>query len=414
MANQHKNKVIFLVDMQSFYASVEKAAHPEYKDRPLIVAGDPARRSGIVLAACPLAKKQGITTAERLGSALKRCPEAVVVQPRMQQYINISIHITNILERFSDLVEPYSIDEQFVDVTGSQTLFGPPEQIAYSIQEAIAQEIGVYARVGIGPNKLLAKVACDNFAKKNKNGIFNLNHSNMQESMWSLPVSNMFGIGGRMTYHLMKLGIHTVGDLAKFPLEKLQQRWGINGHVLWLSANGKDTSPVSPHTHETQKAIGHHMTLPRDFASWEDIQVVLLELSEEVCRRARLKGFMGQTVSVSCRGADFDHPTGFHRQSKLADPTQHASDVFEAIRQLFQAFWDGQPIRGAGVALSQLTSDDLYQIDLFRDQEKERQLDSAMDTIKTKYGTGAIVRAASLTHAGQAYERSAKIGGHYK
>ncbi|MEB3101224.1 DNA polymerase IV [Ferviditalea candida] len=408
------DKIIFLVDMQSFYASVEKVANPQYKDRPVVVAGDPARRSGVLLAACPIAKKHGAATGMRLGEALKQCPELAVVRPRMQEYINVSIRISEILERYSDLVEPYSIDEQFVDVTGSLVLFGDPETIARSIQQAVLEETGIYARVGIGPNKVLAKIACDNFAKKIGPGIFRLTEENMRQMMWPLPVTGMFGIGSRMDRHLRRLGIHTIGDLANFPLERLTRLWGIQGHVLWMTANGIDYSPVSPATHEAQKAIGHHMTLPRDYAAAEEIHVILLELSEEVCRRARSKRVKGETVTVGCRGADFDHPTGFHRQMKLSDATNHGADVYRAAVKLLEKHWDGLPVRSVGVTLSQFSPDTQVQLHLFRDLDKERRLDSAIDAIKAKYGTVAVVRAASLTKAGQAYDRAGKIGGHYK
>ena len=165
-------KVVFLVDMQSFYASVEKSDHPELNGKPVVVAGDPERRSGVVLAACPIAKRQGVKNAERLWEAQQKCPEAIVIRPRMQRYLDVSLRITKILECFTDQVEPYSIDEQFMDVTGSQTLFGAPHEIAKKVQAAILKMTGVRARVGIGPNKVLAKIACDNFAKKSKTGIF--------------------------------------------------------------------------------------------------------------------------------------------------------------------------------------------------------------------------------------------------
>lgn len=159
-------RVVMLADCQSFYASVEKAEHPEYKDRPLVVAGDPERRSGIVLAACPLAKKRGITTAERLGEALAKCPDVVVIKPRMQRYIDVSMQITEIYKSYTDLVEPYSIDEQFLDVTGSLHLYGcTPEELARMIQDHVQDATGVYTRFGISETKILAKTACDNYAK---------------------------------------------------------------------------------------------------------------------------------------------------------------------------------------------------------------------------------------------------------
>lgn len=409
-----KKKVIFLVDMQSFYASVEKADNPKLKNKPVVVSGDPERRSGVILAACPVAKKKGVVNAERLWEAQQKCPEAVVLRPRMQRYLDISLQITEILERFTDLVEAYSIDEQFMDITASQRLFGDSFTIAKEIQKAIMDETGVYARVGIGPNKVLAKIACDNFSKKNPSGIFELNQSNMKQKMWPLPVEKMFGIGGRMSRHLRKMGIRTIGNLANTSLNTLKKRWGIPGHVIWMTANGMDHSPVTTKSHDGQKAIGHAMTLPRDYASEKEIKVVLLELCEEVCFRARLSGRIGYTVSTGCAGANYDHPTGFHRQVTLLNATNTTMEVFHAAWDLFQTFWDRQPVRRIGVNLSNLCSDQEWQLNLFENDERKRKIGYTMDKIKMRYGATAVVRAASLTAAGQATERAAKIGGHYK
>ncbi|MGM8214041.1 DNA polymerase IV [Bacillaceae bacterium W0354] len=407
-------KVIFLVDMQSFYASVEKAKDSRLKNKPVIVAGDPERRSGIILAACPIAKTYGIKTAEAVWEAKQKCPDAIIVRPHMQLYIELSYQITKILERFTDLVEVFSIDEQFMDVSGSVHLFGSPFEIAKKIQEEIQEELGVYARVGMGPNKILAKIACDAFAKKNSEGIFLLNKKNMKETMWKLPIHKMFGVGSRMRRHLERMGIQTIGDLANYPVHYLKKRWGINGEVLWQIANGIDYSPVTTKTHDKQKAIGHHMTLPRDYETLEDIKVVLLELSEEVAKRARAQNYRGHTVSIGVRGANFDMPTGFHRQIKLTSPTNFGMDIFHAIFKLFCKFWDGLPIRSVGVALSQLQEADFYQLDLFDPSIKKDQLSSAMDDIRLKFGPTAIVRASSLGPAGQVFDRAKKIGGHYK
>lgn len=409
-----KQRVIFLVDMQSFYASVEKADQPTLKHRPVIVSGDPKKRSGIILAACPLAKKFGVKTAEALWQAKQKCPQAVVVRPRMQRYIDVSMQITTVLERFTDLVEVYSIDEQFMDVTGSQRLFGDPLTIARKVQHAIMEETRVYARIGIAPNKILAKMACDNFAKKHDHGIFCLTQENIQQHLWPLPVENMFGVGSRMKRHLTRMGILTIGDLAHFPVQILKQKWGINGQLLWLIAHGIDHSPVTTNTHARQKVIGHHMTLPRDYETLQEIRVVLLELSEEVARRARSHHCMGHTVSVSARGGDFDWPTGFHRQTTLSSPTNFGMDIFKPAFQLFRIHWDGLPVRSVGVTLSQLQPADHYQLSLFDMTLKKEKLSRAMDAIYAKYGPAAIVRAASLTDAGQAYDRAKKIGGHYK
>ncbi|MCJ7839390.1 DNA polymerase IV [Lederbergia sp. NSJ-179] len=408
-----KEKVIFLVDMQSFYASVEKATHPELADQPVIVSGDPERRSGVVLAACPLAKKWGVKNASRLWEAQQLCPHAVILRPRMQLYLDVSLQITNILNRFTNLVEAYSIDEQFLDVTASGRLFGDPFSIAQNIRDTIMNEMGIHARVGIGPNKVLAKIACDNFAKKNEEGIFRLDLSNM-EQMWTLPIGKMFGVGNRMSQHLERMGIRTIGHLANFPLDILKKKWGINGEVLWQTANGIDYSPVTTHTHDQQKAIGHHMTLPKDYENLQDIKVILLELSEEVARRARFKHYIGNTVSVGARGANFDTPTGFHRQLKLISPTHFDLDIFHAACQLFQKHWDGLPVRSIGVTLSQLQPAKHYQLNLFDFELKKEKIHQALDWVYAKYGPTAIVRASSLSEAGQAFHRAEKIGGHYK
>lgn len=413
-SNKSLERVIMLADCQSFYASVEKAAHPEYKDRPLIVAGDPARRSGIVLAACPIAKKHGITTAERLGEAIGKCPDLVVVQPHMEEYIRVSLQITEIFQRYTDLVEPYSIDEQHLDVTGSLSLFGEPLELAANIQKQVELETGIYTRIGISYNKVVSKMACDNFAKKNESGLFVMRKEDLPVKLWPLPVHQMFMIGSRMTRHLYKMGIRTIGDLANTPLAKLRQRWGVNGEVIWRIANGIDASPVTPGTHNQQKGIGHQMTLPRDYSTLEEIEVVLLELSELVCCRCRAKGYMGYVVSVSCQGADFDRPTGFSRQFKMEDPTNITDEVFRVASQLLRKHWDGLPIRKIGVALTELRNDDVYQLTLFDNWEKKRALEKATDSIKQKFGDTAIMRATSLTEAGQARDRSRKIGGHYK
>ncbi|WP_163536603.1 DNA polymerase IV [Gracilibacillus sp. YIM 98692] len=407
-------KVIFLADMLSFYASVEKADHPHLQDKPVIVAGDPKRRSGIILAACPLAKKLGVQTAETLWEAQIKCPKAVIVQPRMERYIEVSYQITRILEQFTDLVEVFSIDEQFMDVTGSQRLFGDPITIARNLQKAIMEGTGVYSRVGIGPNKSLAKIACDAFAKKNREGIFQLDDTNMKEKMWSLPIGKMFGVGRRMEHHLERMGIQKIGHLAQFPVHILKKRWGVNGEVLWQTANGIDHAPVTVNTHEHQKAIGHQTTLPRDYEKMEEIKVILLELSEEVAQRVRSKNYRGSTVSVGVRGADFKHPTGFHRQMKLTSSTDFGMDIFKAAFTLFCAHWDGLPIRSVSITLSQLQPADSYQLSLFDFSLRKEGLSQAMDRIRSKYGQTAIVRASSLTKSGQAFNRAAKIGGHYK
>jgi DNA polymerase-4 len=332
----------------------------------------------------------------------------------MEEYIRVSLQITEILQSYTSLVEPYSIDEQHLDVTGSVRLFGDPVTIAQSIQQRVKRETGIYTRIGISYCKVVSKMACDNFAKKNENGIFVLPKEQLPVDLWPLPVHKMFMIGSRMTQHLHRMGIYTIGDLAQTPLAVLRNRWGVNGEVLWRIANGDDASPVTPTSHDQQKGIGHQMTLPRDYTTAEELHVVLLELAELVCRRCRSKGYMGWVVSVGCQGADFDRPTGFFRQMKLPDPTNVSSAVFETAKKLFAQHWDGLPVRKVGVSLTELKSDQEYQLTLFDDHERKLALERVSDVIKDRFGDSAIMRAVSATTAGQAKDRAQKIGGHYK
>lgn len=409
------NHVIFLVDMQAFYASCEKANRPDLRDKPVIVAGDPEQRSGIVLAADPVAKSYGVQTAESVGQALMKCPQAVLIRPRMQHYIDVSVQITQIFESFTDLVEPYSIDEQFLDVTGSQLLFGTPAKMARRIQRRIYEATGgIYARIGIGPNKVLAKMACDNLAKKNSTGIAEINQQNIKRKLWPLPVGCLFGVGSRMERHLLGMGIRTIGMLAAYPAGLLRKRWGINGVLLWQTAHGIDHSPVAVHTHDRQKAIGHNITLPYDYGSAKDIRVIILELSEEVARGARAGHYRGNVVSVGIRGTDFDDPSGFHRQMKLPVPTNYGMDIYRIAVRLFDRFWNRLPVRSVAVTLSGLQPADIYQLDLFGRLEKEEKLSAAVDAIYRKYGRTAIFRGVSLSPSSQLHTRAEKIGGHWK
>lgn len=421
--NRNTNRIIMLADCQSFYASVEKAGNPQYANKPLVVAGDPERRSGIILAACPIAKTFGVTTAESVRESLGKCPDLIIVKPRMQLYIDVSMQITNIYRKYSDLVEPYSIDEQFIDITGSQKLFGSPLEIARAIQEEVRNDTGVYTRLGISYSKVTAKMACDLWAKKNETGVFTLSKELLSEKLWQLPIGKLFMVGSRMTAHFTAMGLATIGDVAQTPLATLKQmmklKFGkncdIDAELYWRIANGIDDSPVSPYTHETPpKSVGHQMTLPRDYRKLEELKVVLLELTELVCQRCRSLGFMGFVVSVGCQGADFDRPTGFYRQMKMADPTNVTNQVYAAVVKLFKKHWEGLPVRKVAVGLSQFSSEEEYQLSLFDERDRFRTLEKTTDALKEKYGNTIIMRAVSATEAGQAMDRAGKIGGHYK
>ncbi|SFP80906.1 DNA polymerase IV [Salibacterium halotolerans] len=407
-------RTIFLVDMQSFYASLEKVFRPDLEEQPVVVAGDPDIRSGVILAACPEAKKWGVQTAEALWEAENKCPHLTVIKPRMQLYLDASVEIAAVFEAVSNQVEPYSVDEIFVEMTHVLRPDESPEEAARLLKRQVKRMLGVNARVGIGPTKVLAKMACDHFAKKTPGEMFTLSDANLQQQLWPRPVGDLFGVGSRMEKHLRNMGIRTIGQLAAFPLEQLQKRWGINGELIWHTAYGRDSSPVTTDTHVHRKGIGHHMTLARDYYSWEEIRVVLRELSEEVARRVRADGCMGCTVSAGAGGHDFDYPAGFHRQEKLMDYTNDGTVIYETVCRLFREHWTGFPLRSVGITLDQLVPDTFRQLSLFSPLQDKESLNHTIDHLKQRFGSAAVLHASSLTQAGQALLRAQKIGGHYK
>lgn len=416
------SKIIFLVDGQSFYASVEKAAHPEYRNRPVAV-GDAHRKSGIILAACPLAKSKGVSTAQRVGEALALCPDLVIVRPRMQRYITISLLITEIFESITDQVEPYSIDEQFLDVTGSIGLFGSIDEIAHMIQSRVQLSTGVWSRVGIGPTKILAKMATDNFAKKRENGVFTLGFENIERDLWPLPISQMFMVGTRMNMHFLKMGLYTIGDVARMELGELKQRMrrtmgrqsDIQAEFYWQTARGIDSSEVIASIRGALKSVSQGKTLRRNlYKRLEDIEVVLLELVVEVCRRARRHGCQGQVVSIGASESDGEKTFSFGRQMTLQQPSSLTHEVAHAAQKLFLENWKGLPVTHLNISLSQLSDDSVYQLTLFEDRTAAYAIERASDHIKDRYGSDAIMRASSLLEVGVARERAGQIGGHYR
>lgn len=417
-----KERIIMLVDGQSFYASVEKAARPDLHDKPVAV-GDPERRSGIILAACPVAKLRGVTTASRVGEALAKCPDLVVIRPRMQTYISISLLIVEIFESITDLVEPYSVDETFVDITGSIHCYGSKEEIARLIQTRVKLSTGVWARVGIGPTKILAKQATDNFAKKDPGGIYELNDHNIESDLWPLPVHQMFMVASRMTRHFVRMGLNTIGDIARLELGEFKRRMrremgkqsDIQAEYYWQTARGIDPSPVVPSIRNKLKSISHGKTLRSSlYRKLEDIEVVLLELVVEVCRRSRRHGYMGGVVSVGAGETDGERSYGFSRQMTLPQPSSLTHEIAPAVQKLFVEHWRGFPVSHLYVSLTQLSDDSVYQLTFFEDREAAYQLERTLDEVKDRYGSDAIMRASSLLDSGVARERAAQIGGHYK
>jgi DNA polymerase-4 len=401
-----RKRIVLLADMNAFYASVEQALNPSLRNRPIIVCGDPSRRHGIVLAASYEAKEYGVETGMAVFEAKRLCPPAELVPPRMGTYLRISAHIVDILSQFSPLVEPFSVDEAFVELTGCEKLFGEGIEAARRIKERILRETGIRCSIGVGPNKLLAKMAAE---MEKPNGLTLLTEEDVPKRLWPLPVIRLFGVGPRISQHLKRMGIRTIGDLAQADPAMLERRFGIIGRVLHCSARGVDSSPVDPCSLDKNRSIGHQFTLPRDYTKVSDLRTVLRELAEEVAARARKAGYTGRTVSLTLRSFDFG---SVHRSLTLSEPTNIGRKVFEAAEVLLRRHWDHRPVRLIGITLSNLSSDRVMQLDLFGKREREQRLAEAIDAIRNRFGTTSIFWARSLTGASVFVDRAGKIGGH--
>ena len=398
--------------MESFYASVEASRNPALRGKPVAVCGDPARRPGIILAASREAKAYGIKAGQPAWEARRMCPWVIFVHPHMQTYIDYSLRITRIFERFTERALPYSIDEQFLDLTGSEKLFGSPRETATAMILGVWEEIGIRCRIGMGENLLQAKMACDCFAKKSAAAFFELTSATYAAHAWPLPIGSLFGVGHRMERNFHRIGVRTIGHLAGLPREMLRRHWGINGEVLWLNAHGIDYSTIEPGAVSEQKGVGHTATLPRDYRKQAEIETVLLEMTEEVCFRVRRQGKIGSTVHLYCRGADFDYPTGFSRQKKLPEPTAAALDVYPIVFELFQKHWDRKPLRSVSISLTGLTAYRQLQLMLPNRPERKEALMQTIDLVRERFGRTSLFRASSLTPGSQLFQRAGKIGGH--
>ncbi|MZP28633.1 DNA polymerase IV [Heliobacterium undosum] len=403
---------VLLADMNSFYASVEMAHNPTLRGQPVLVCGDPERRHGIILAASREAKRRGVKTAMTVGEARAICPDAVCVRPRMSLYLEVSWQIQQIARTLSPLVEPYSVDELFIDVRGAEHIWGDAVEAAGIFRQRVWEAVKVPCSVGVGPNKFLSKMACDVEAKKSPSGVALWRADDVEAKLHPLPTGKMFMVGSRMERHFRNMGLLTIGDLAHYPVHYLTRRFGLRGAVYHNLAWGRDCSPVCPDSLEQAKSVGHSITLPRDYHHSDDIELVLLELTDEVCRRARKLGKAGRTVSVGLRA--YDLTRGFYRQTALPSPSNLSGAVFEKAQLLFRRHWDGRPVRTVTVDLSGLEEDGALQQELFRDMDRQDRVSRTMDRIRDALGTTAIVRASSLLPSSQARDRAVKIGGHYR
>ena len=383
--------MIIHADMDAFYASVEERDRPELVGKPVIVGGTPEKR-GVVSAANYVARKYGVHSAMPAVTAHRLCPQGVFLPPRIDYYAEVSGQIRDIFERFTPLVEPLSLDEAFLDVTGSEHLFGTAAGIGRQIKQAIRDELRLVASVGVAPNKFLAKIASD---LKKPDALVVVEPDKVQEFLDPLPVERLWGVGKQSSKVFQRLGIHTIGQLRQCPLDTLQSHFGSSGEHLWNLAHGRDDRPVVPE--REAKSISHETTFEHDIADMGVLRAWLVDLTEQVGCRLRRHGLRGRTVQLKVRFADFSLIT---RSYTLPEPTNITDELRRSADELLcERLPAGHlPVRLLGMGVSGLDDTGLIQGQLFDQDEKQKQsqLDAVADEIKERFGTGALRRGSSL------------------
>lgn len=383
--------MILHIDMDAFYASVEVRDRPELADQPVIVGGTPEGR-GVVCAANYIARQYGVHSAMPAARAKRLCPQAVFLPSRLDYYAEVSTQIRDIFQRFTPLVEPLSLDEAFLDVVGSEQLFGPATEIGRRIKEMIRAEVQLVASVGVAPNKFLAKIASD---LDKPDGFVVVEPGEVQEFLEPLPVERIWGVGRQGSRVFHRLGIRTIGQLSQLPLESLRSQFGSSGEHFWQLARGIDNREVVPD--REAKSISHETTFATDIDDPEMLRAWLLELTEQVAMRLRRHGLRGSTVQIKVRFADFRTIT---RAQKLREPTNCTEALWQAVSDMLTTRLPAkhQAVRLLGMGVSSIDRSDLRQAQLFGDDEREKQaaLDHTADEIRGRFGKSSLRRASSL------------------
>ncbi|MEO0073169.1 MAG: DNA polymerase IV [candidate division WOR-3 bacterium] len=381
-----KEREVLHVDMDAFFAAVEQQTFPFLRGKPVGVCGDPDGRT-VIAAASYEAKQRGIKTAMTVPAARRLCPEIILVRGNPAKYIDTSIRILAFYTTLTDLVEVFSIDEVFLDVTNSSHLFGGPEAVARRIKEFLRAEFGLTCSIGIAPNKLLAKLVGE---KHKPDGLCRVRQSEVAELMEKTPVEELCGIGTRTAARLNALGIRTCADLGRYPEQELVRIFGVIGARLHRMGRGEDDSRVMPYFHEpVTRSMGHSLTLEKDTRDPVIIRQRLLQLAEQVGRRLRADGYAGRTVSLMLRYADF---STFIRQRSRRDFIDDGYRIYQIALKLFEELY--QPprlVRLLGVTVSGLVRN-LRQAGLFEDEPRSG-LFHTLDRLNNRYGEFAIARA---------------------
>ncbi|MCI9121045.1 MAG: DNA polymerase IV [Oscillibacter sp.] len=386
------DRIILHCDLNSFYASVELLNYPELRKVPTAVCGDPSARHGIILAKNDAAKRFGVQTAETIWQARQKCPGLVLLPPHHRRYREYSQRVNAIYDAYTDLVEPFGIDESWLDITHSLHLFGGDAMaLADTLRRRIRRELGLTLSVGVSFNKVFAKLGSD-YRKPDATTL--ISRENWRELVWPLPVGDLLYVGNAARKLLREYGIETIGALAAFPRRALEERMGKLGGQLHDYANGLDQDPVRARgKREPVKSVGNGTTFPKNLTAWEQVTAGIHLLSDAVASRLRRKGLYAGGVHVTVRDPAFQDRS---RQRQLETPTHLMRELSAAALALTGELWKPpNPIRALTVTAMHLTPEgDTYeQADLFaaaEDRDRQERLEAAMDGIRRKYGSGAI------------------------
>ena len=377
-------RIIMHVDMDAFFASVEQLDHEEYRGKPLIVGGIGGR--GVVSTCSYEARKFGVHSAMPTAKAMKLCPQGIFIQGNYPRYAEVSQQIFDIFDHYSPLIEPLSIDEAFLDLTGMERLMDSPRQYALKLKQEIKEKTGIVASVGIAPNKFLAKIASD---LEKPDGLVIVNKDHVQAFLDPLPVRRIWGVGAKTAAILDRMRVKTIADLRKMSYEELHKTFGDKtAQHLFLLAQGIDERPVAPRGRA--KSIGNETTFSEDLQSAEAALEVLLYLSVKVGWRLRQAGFKAKTVQLKLRQSDF---STFTRQKQLFEPSNFDNDIYTAIKELFENLNITRGIRLLGVSTTGF--EEMESLSLFHDEKKDR-LYQAIDDINSKFGKLGVTRGALL------------------
>lgn len=389
-------RTILHSDMNCFYASVEMMLDPSLRGKPVAVCGSTENRHGIVLAKSELAKKAGVKTGMVNWEARQLCPGLVMVKPQYDQYLKYSELARSIYQRYTDQVEPYGMDECWLDVTGSRGMCGDGMQIAENIRQTIKEELGLTVSIGVSFNKIFAKLGSD---MKKPDAVTEITKDTFQEKVWSLPASDLLFVGRATTVKLQNYGIRTIGDIAAANPDFLKRLLGVNGIQLWRYASGKDDTPVMHKDFVSPiKSVGHGITCVADLLDEEEVWKVMLELSQDIGHRLRLHKLKAYGVQISLRSNDL----GYRQfQGPLSLSTQSPMLIAKKARALFHENYRWlNPVRAVTVrAINLIPQESPEQIDLFTDmrrKEKEEKLGDCIEEIRRRFGKRAVFQACLL------------------